>query len=294
MIKILYLLRRYLLNGLIAVMLVTLIIGAVGKNINLEYYNKIFKLKNTKNLSEVSISLIILSVSGDQNFNNYELSRLYKNLQIVHLLVLSGSNISVLRHFISLFQYKSKTSSFIILFLAMTLYYCYISYLHPVARALIFLLLYEYFSNQGVKANSTFLFLIGTLLCIPPFVFFNFSQSFLLSYLFFLLIFVFNTLSKNICIKNPFISKYLLFPVYMSTASLPISYFFFGKVDFFTSLISNTLVVPFYDFLVYLFYLFYFLGFTSISLELPTLLMDKLILFFLSLLRILYSFIRLI
>jgi hypothetical protein len=289
MLVILNIARKYLITSILAITTILVIVSCITQNIDYVYYNEIYKIKNSKFLSSNSIDLIILTVTGDKKFKNNFLSNEYKDLQIIHLLVLSGSNISILCHFISLIKKRDSLSSLFLILLSVTSYYCYIKYLHPVARALIFLSLYEYLLNRGYKYNSSFLFFFGTALAIPVFIYLDLSLSFLLSFIFSSLIFIYSLLYSEFQYKNPFLSKFLLFPIFMTVMSLPINFYFFNTSDIKASFVSNLLIVPFYDLLVFLMYSLYFLGFLDLPLSALFLLIDRALIIFIEFLKVLNS-----
>lgn len=225
------------------------------------YYNEIYKSKNKELLSDNTLKLIILTTTGDKKYLNTFLNEIYKDLNIIHLLVLSGSNLVIFSSFFSLFLYRDRLSSLFIIVLALVSYFCYISYLHPVARALIFMLFYEYIKVYGLKYSRRIVIVTISLICLLVLFLLDFSASFLLSFLFSILIVMYNLIFFTYSRLSSTLSRILLFPFYMTITSAPIQLYFFGIINFRVSLFSNLLIVATYDYLVFLLYFSYFIGF---------------------------------
>jgi len=206
--------------------------------------------------------LIILTVTGDEKYDKGEIKYQYLYLQILHLLVLSGSNIIILYQFFSLFEIRNRFSYIFIKYLALITYLCYVSYLYPVARAIIFNLIYDIIILNGFKSNFKILILIYSFTCFIIYYRNQFPTSLLLSYLFSLSLLLFNQYSLKISklLSIRFI-RFLVFTFYMTIVSTAISYFFFSNFSVTRSFISNIFIVPAYDFFVLVMYLAYFLGF---------------------------------
>ena len=269
-----------------------MLVGIAVNNQSYRYYNEIYKSKNEELLSENTISLIILTTTGDKKFLNSFLNEIYKELNITHLLVLSGSNLVIFSSFFSLFLYRNRLSSLFIIVLALLVYFCYISFLHPVARALVFMLFYEYIIFFGLKYSRHIVILMISILCLLVLFLLDFSNSFLLSLLFSILIVIYNFVSSPNNRVSSTLLKNFLFPFYMTITSAPIQLYFFGIFNFRISLFSNLLIVSSYDYLVFLLYFSYFIGFIDPLSVFFLPLVDSLINFYLKYLSYLLYLIR--
>lgn len=250
------------INNILSIVLALLLFTIISKNNKSEYYNKIYEDLNSKYLSTNSMDLIILTVTGDENFTNSKIKEVYLYLQILHLLVLSGSNIVILLLFFSFIESKNKYSYLFIKYLALLNYLCYINFLYPVARAIIFNLIYDIFVNFGFKHSFKILFLTYSFSILLPYLIFDRPNSLLLSYLFSVSILIFNYFSSKIHIsKLSKLLKFIIFSLYMSQVTSTLSLFFFSNFSFTRLLISNFLIVPIYEFFVFLMYLAYLIGF---------------------------------
>ncbi len=250
-------------NTILAIVLSIMLILTVTGNYTYVYYNNLFKFQNENLLSDMSIDMIIVTVTGDKNFLNNELESIYKDLYIIHLLVLSGSNLFIFNTFMSLFVRRDKNSYFVILLLAILNYYCYIYYLHPVARALIFMTIADLITFKGLKSSPYFVIILKVVLCFMAFVYLQFSISFLLSFLFSLLITFYHSIFSFRSKVFNILSSFILFPVFISIFSIPIQLYFFSDYNLKISLFSNILIASVYDYIVFVCYLAYFIGFNE-------------------------------
>lgn len=251
----LYTTYKILLNkNILAVIVSILILNNTVANNNIGFYNEIYIFKNKDLLSDINIGLIIATVTGDTIILDKGIEKLYKNLQISHLLVLSGSNLIILCHFIF---FKNNTSFYIIKNMILYLYLSFVNFLHPLSRAFFFMIFYDIVFYNGFALNFYNKVICLALVSIAGYVYFDLSMSFLLSTLFsFIIIFYDYFFNKLIPWKQK-----LIFPFYMSAISLPIQIYFFKSWDFKTLLISNLLITPIYDVTVFLMYFAYFVGF---------------------------------
>jgi predicted membrane metal-binding protein len=254
-------LKIRVIEVILASVLVTVLISMYVENTNYAYYNEVFIYKNSKFLSDTSHRLIILTVTGDKNYLSKEIKEIYKDLNLIHLLVLSGSNLVIFSMFMSLISRRNRLSYFVVLFLSLLVYFCYILYLHPVARAFIFILIAEFIILYGYKYSGIIVIILKLLPSLIMYIYLDFSNSFALSLLFSLLIVIYNTITSFQSYFSKLFSTFILFPLYMSVASLPIQLYFFSSYNLITSLTSNLLVATFYDIVVMTSYIGYFVGF---------------------------------
>lgn len=254
------LIRLFSINKILAVLLFIMIINTSINTGTIGYYNKIIDFKLTKILSNKVISLIITTVSGDKRYEDKNLVKIFRELQILHLLVLSGSNIVILVQFISGLLKKNTFTSFIVYILAIYLYFCYVGYLHPVARAFIFMTLYEFIYCFGLKESRIILGILFIFIIITGYFLFNESKSFLLSGIFAYTIFLYNIFFSSLSLKHPYVSKFIIFPFFMTFASIPVHLFFFDSLNITRILISNIFISPIYEFIAFFMYLIYLLS----------------------------------
>ena len=245
----------------IALVVIILLVSLAFSNYNSGFYNKIFYLKNHELLSETLTNLIITTVTGDKNYESAYLKNLYKELQILHLLVLSGSNLVIFSQFFSFLYKRDSLSYFINQLLANIVYFCYIGFLHPVARALIFMQLFTFLDSFGMKSMTLYKILTLSVCSVLFYIFSDFSVSFLLSFIFSTIVVFYNTISSKLIRSKNYIFKVFIFGVYMTAATIPINLFFFKNINILQNLVSNLFLTPFYDFFVLIMYVIYFLSF---------------------------------
>lgn len=241
-----------------------LIVLTIGLKLDSGYYNKIFESRNVKLLSNEYISLIILITTGDTRYETEFLKSLFKELNIIHLLVLSGSNLVIFIQFFSIFESRNSKSFFVIKSIVVLSYLRYTNFLHPLARAFIFMLLYDFIKINGFKAEFKAYFL--TLLSISILIawYLNFSYSFLISMIFAISILAYNELTLRLSLhSHP--ASFFIFHIYMSIFSSFVTIIFFNDSNFLRTLLSNILIVSLFDFFVLIFYSYYFLSFTNLA-----------------------------
>jgi predicted membrane metal-binding protein len=241
---------------ILAMVFSTMLIRMVGFKNNSESYNKIIRNSYSNYLSPDTLSLIILMTTGDLNFKNNKLNEIFMKNQIIHLLVLSGSNLIIVSLFLSPFISKNSYSYIVLNYSYLGLFFVYTSYLHPVARALLFMSLNDLQTILGLKFNFYKKLLLTFIITLMGMLILNFSISFALSSYFALSIIVFSQISKRL----RSLLKTLLFPIYMTIVSIP-TILLFNSFDFKISLLSNYLVVPIFEFFSFYSYLFYILSF---------------------------------
>jgi hypothetical protein len=240
---------------LLSLLLGILIINTMVINNYSGYYNEKIYSRYSKILAINTLSLIITTTTGDKNYQTNDLKNLYKNLNITHLLVLSGSNLGIFLLFVSLYKKRGNLINFLILFMYLFAYLCYVKFLHPLARALIFMTIAEFISTLGLKSSKVVFIFILLLVFAFTFYKLDYSMSFILSVLFSLLVLLYSSCTNFATVFSKISSTVLLFPLFMTFSSIPILLFFFKDVNLYRLLLSNILVVPYYDFLVFLMYL---------------------------------------
>ena len=194
--------------------------------------------------------------TGDINFKNNKLNEIFSKNQIIHLLVLSGSNLVIVNLFLSQTLARNSYSYIVLNYSFLLLFFAYTLYLHPVARALLFMFLADLHTFFGFKFNFLRKVFSTVIITLVAMLLLNFSLSFLLSSYFAISIIIFSQISKRL--KS--LLKAILFPFYMTIISFP-TMFLFNSFDFRISLLSNYLVVPIFEFFSFYSYLFYLLNF---------------------------------
>ena len=241
---------------ILAIVFITMLISVRGYNSYSHSYNKIIQKNYSEYLSNDTLSLIILMTTGDINFKNNKLNEIFSKNQIIHLLVLSGSNLVIVNLFLSQTLARNSYSYIVLNYSFLLLFFAYTLYLHPVARALLFMFLADLHTFFGFKFNFLRKVFSTVIITLVAMLLLNFSLSFLLSSYFAISIIIFSQISKRL--KS--LLKAILFPFYMTIISFP-TMFLFNSFDFRISLLSNYLVVPIFEFFSFYSYLFYLLNF---------------------------------
>jgi len=241
---------------ILAIVFITMLISVWGYNSYSHSYNKIIQKNYSKYLSHDTLSLIILMTTGDLNFKNNKLNELFSKNQIIHLLVLSGSNLVIVNLFLSQTLARNSYSYIVLNYSFLLLFFSYTLYLHPIARALLFMFLADLHTFFGFKFNFLRKVFWTVIITLISMLLLNFSLSFLLSSYFALSIIIFSKIFKRL--KS--LPKAALFPFYMTIISVP-TMFLFNSFDFRISLLSNYLVVPIFEIFSFYSYLFYLLNF---------------------------------
>ena len=263
MIYLINLIQKKFIINVISLILIYLTITAPLFFVKHDYYNKIYILKNYKYLSQSNMGLIIATVTGESKYLNKRIKTIYKETQINHLLVLSGSNLIIFCHFTLSKRFKYNFSYFFLSYSCVFIYLRFINFLHPVSRAFIFMFFHDIISFLGFSTRFFPIFLILTITYLLTYLLLGYSTSFLLSSLFSLLILSYNYLLSPNFNKNRFLN-FMIFAFYMTILSLPIHLIFFNDLNFRALLLSNLMIVPFYDLLTFIMYISYFSGFIPV------------------------------
>lgn len=227
-------------------------------------YNQV-KIKELESLFNNKVSsLILLTVTGDPRYKNIEISQIFKNLQIIHVLVISGSNILIVHHLIHYFIYRKSTTNYLISLLFIYFYGLFISFPETLIRALLSMALVSIVNKFGLKISKyRYLFWSASSFCSCVYLF-NLGDSFILSAIYSLAI----TLHSGVCLsrcKNKWISFISLNAFLTIISSLIFNFNSFSVTC--TSFIANIFVSLVYDFAIYLAYILYVLPMSYIDLR---------------------------
>jgi competence protein ComEC len=249
-------------------LIILLIDKIIEQNTKYDGYNKYINQKLEENLSEVTAGLIITTVTGDQNYINFETKTIFKELGILHLIALSGSNIVIYLFFLRTFR-KKASSSYILLFLvSLLLYFIYTNQLHPLARAILFMSLIELYNLAGVERLTFRHFLILAILSAYLLFWSDFSMSMILSLIFSLSIYLYEYLRQYMFPDVGRLVNHLIFSIYMFGVSVPVYIFIFESDPSITLLLSNLIISPIFELSLYIFY-FLYLFFIIFDFQLP-------------------------
>ena len=168
---------------------------------------KYLVLKNR--LAEDAIKLIFLTVTGDKYFNSKFLFKKYKDLQIIHLLVISGSNITVFLIFTYLVIGRKNMFNFYLRYFLTLGYAKFIGYPEPFVRAIVSTSISDFFISKGIKTSYIkeliLLFIISGIIYIIT----RSGNSFILSLIFSVSISIFNRFIRPL--NNSVFINFLLF-----------------------------------------------------------------------------------
>lgn len=246
-------LRKLIFICIVTILSITTYLNTTQFRGTYRHYNKNLE-HNLKNLSsENPINLVILTVSGDKNYLTRDLKSIYYSNNIMHLLVLSGSNISILIMFIELFKKRYAINNVVFKNFVIFNYFVFTNYQHPLARAYLFMTVVDIVQTSGLKISLLRKTLILLSLSSIVFLYLNFSLSFLLSVYFSICILFFQKLTIN---YNTIV-RYLVFNTCMTVCSIPLMYVF-GYFSILKSLLSNLVTGFSYDFIVLASYIVYF------------------------------------
>ena len=240
----------------------------IEQNIKYDGYNKYINQKLEENLSEVTAGLIITTVTGDQNYINPETKNIFKELGILHLIALSGSNIVIYLSFLRSFRKKASSSHMLLFFVSLLLYFIYTNQLHPLARAILFMSLIELYDLAGVERlafrHSVILAILSSYLLFWS----DFSMSMILSLIFSLSIYLYDYLRQYMFPDVGRLVNHLIFSIYMFGVAVPVYIFIFKSDPSITLLLSNLIITPIFELTLYLYY-FLYLFFIIFDFQLP-------------------------
>ena len=227
---------------------------------NITTYTKIYNQNKYKELrkflEDKTISLILQTVTGDQRYKNIELSKKYKDLQIIHILVISGGNVAIILGFIHIFIYRKNMTNYILSLIFIFIYGKLIYFPETLVRALQSIIILKISEYLGVKFSTKRSFIIIVLTFLISVLLFNYGKSYFLSAVYSVVIFI----NSNFLQK---VSKNKTINFIISNLSLTItSSILFNFDSFFitcTSFVANIFITLFYDFAILLAYIVYFM-----------------------------------
>lgn len=247
--------KTVILNVILAILLISMLNYLLANPKTYSYYNKKLVLLSKDILSNNTTNLIILIVSGDKNYQTPFLKNLFIKNQIIHLLVLSGSNLVIFILLLTALSSKEHLSYFLVKTLTFITYFTFTGLTHPLARAVIFTIYNDIIDDSGIQKAPVRHFMILLLLAILLAIYLDFSLSFILSAYFSLAIHLFNIFK----IPESKVLKIFFFNFYMTVVTIFSGSLFGFKVEFDKTLFMNLAVIPFFDIFVLIAYLSYLL-----------------------------------
>lgn len=250
---------------------------------NIETYGRMFnQFKNHElinSFGEKKRSLILLTVTGDKRYKNKEIEEEYKNLQIIHVLVISGGNIIILLQFIHIFIGRKSRTSMSMSILFIYLYGKLISFPETLIRALESLLLISTMDTYGLKKSKITTLLITIIVFTITYFTLNLGNSFKLSAIYSTVI----ALVSGFCLGRCKIGiiRFLILNLLLTITSAIIFEFDSFSITC-TSFIANIFISLIYDYAIYLAYIIYFLPVLYLPTSLINLLSNLLDIVFLS------------
>ena len=212
--------------------------------------NVFYKLKNyafdrARRINNEYINAFVL---GDSSLIDEDAISSYRNNGISHLLALSGLHVGVfsfsLLWFFKKMKFKEK-SSIICVFLILVMFSFITGFSPSIMRSVLFFLISSLSKayNLKIRPINILYMVLSILLLINPNNLYN--VGFILSFTttFFLILSLNN-------VKRNYIVSLLLMSCYSFMASLGISIYFFGAVNFISPLL-NLLFVPFVSFIIF-------------------------------------------
>ena len=150
----------------------------------------------------------------------------------------------------------------------------------------------EFIIFKGYKSSSPIVIFSIITACLVAFIYFQFSNSFLLSFLFSFLIILYNSFFSFKSRIASLLSSFIFFPFFITISSFPIQAYFFNDYNLKVSLVSNVLIASIYDYVVFICYFAYFIGFFD-PLSRHTLpLVNVILIIFMNYLSYIHNFIR--
>ncbi len=250
--------KMHAVNWLISVGLLLMLISNILYPQTCRIYNKILETELSKNLSHRSVELIILIVSGDKSYLTSDLKSLFTKNQILHLLVLSGSNLVILIHFIEQFHFKNALSYIVLKYAFILTYFTYTGFQHPLARAVIFMTINDFHNLLGYKISNGVKYLLITFVAFLALYVTDYSVSLSLSIYFATAILVYNDFLHTYIRRKPALN-FLLFNIYMTLVTAPLL-FIFDTTNLYIVMISNLIILPLFEVVTALCYFLYFSG----------------------------------
>ena len=259
-----YKLLKYLEYLKFLIILITFIVIAITK---VEIYGKLYNQYKFNELDRINdshtVNLILLTVTGDTRYQDKKLEHLFKKLQIIHILVISGSNIAIALYFIQIFIYRKNMNSFILSLFFVYLYGRLISFPETLIRAIETVFLSSLSGNLGLRFSALKRIVIPAIFFCITYYLLDLGGSFILSATYSLVIIV-TTLTLTNNFKNKVVS-FLILNLILTTCSGII--FNYSSISITCiSFIANIFISLAYDYAIVLAYIIYL---TPISL-LPT------------------------
>lgn len=189
----------------------------------------------------------------------------------MHLVALSGSNIVIYLWFVKVFRSKCSFSYMFLLISLLLLYFIFTRQLHPLARAIIFMTLIEFYYQIGLEKGYIKFWFILAVTTLYLLFWSNFSMSMILSLIFSISIYLYEHLKSAYFNFFGRILNHLSFSIYMFIVSIPVYIFIFKSDPSPILLLSNLLIAPVFEISLYAYYVLYLL-FLSSSLDLPVIL----------------------
>ena len=246
-----------ILNRTPVVLILTIIYCSVSFPTSMREINSNKEVIWKNYTSKEVISMVILITTGDEKYKSKNLSNLFKETQIIHLLVISGSNIIVFLQFINIFIVRKRKINYVISILMILTYLKYTGYPQTLLRALISYSLSEILSYKGLRfSTSAYLFITVSLLLLT-YIIGSLGTSFYLSACYSVAIIIFNRLLIRDQDTNK-LTKFLIFNIYITA----VSYFLFYNYHNFSScnsFVANIFITTLFEPAVLFSYLLYFL-----------------------------------
>lgn len=227
-------------------------------NIDLFIYTRIFNqyknLELSKFLNKKAVSLVIQTVTGDQRFKNKELDKQYKELQIIHILVISGSNITLILGFIHIFIYRKNMTNYIMSLFFILIYGKLIFFPETLIRALQSIAILKINEYKGIKFSNLRSLLILLSTFVLSYFFFKLNNSYILSSIFSIVIFINSNFIAKI-VKNKIIRFTLCNLILSLTSAILFNMKNFPIIC--TSFFANIFISLIYDSAILIAYILY-------------------------------------
>lgn len=189
---------------------------------------------------------------------------MFKETGIYHLVALSGSNIVIILWLLRIFKSKASISYLTLISVILTFYFIYTNYIHPLARATIFMIISELYRLSGIKASSLKRLVVFAVSSLYLYLWSEFSISMFLSIYFSLAIILFNLIKERFFRNFSSIFIHIFFSCHISIFSIPIYIFIFNDSYKTIYFLSNLIIVPVYEIFLYFFYISYILALSGL------------------------------
>lgn len=203
---------------------------------------------------EYYLKIIPLLLIGYKNKESLEVFTLGQNLSIIHLFVISGFHIGIIKILINFLTWKMKKIFNEIVFILLVIFYLFIlNFPISTIRAFLFITLNsinKYFLNNRFSKIKILLFIAFIFLAFNPYIFYSLSFIFTFVITFFIL------LSLEIKNQNKIYHKILTIFI-INLASLPLILFLnnqYNLMTIFNTLIFSPIISCFYIFSILFFW----------------------------------------